>query len=388
VSTSAGSAYCADVALGNFSPDGISVEECPVTSEVVFPSDLRDPTSSTTNRQECNECPYPKQSNCREVQNQYDYTYTQQAGYTVQSFKSCDGCSLFCLGASESNLAVVMGFLAVLFLISLCFLRTKDGGFEWKVVIGMLLYCAIPVMDTFTDLAFIMTNQFVAEWLLVASWTVFVLPNFAFFYLLYKRNILWPAMPVPLPKSIDFSDADNVGKGILSLILVSPFVVLNFIILSFKVLVGMYLYTTKSLCIGTLANWWFRWWTGGTDQDMEGAIDTEILNEAIYVEILFETAPQVVIQLYNNILLDPDISQWNAISLFSLTLTLLNTVNGFYRFFFFKLIKKKNLTDIPVELSILGYLLFRAELVDHAETVKKNIKERIRRENAEKSTCL
>ena len=102
---------------------------------------------------------------------------------------------------------------------------------------------------------------------------------------------------------------------------------------------------------------------------------------------MFETAPQVVIQLYNNILLDPDISQWNAISLFSLTLTLLNMVNGFYRFFFFKLIKKKNLTDIPVELSILGYLLFRAELVDHAETVKKNIKERIRREN-EKSTCL
>ena len=49
-------------------------------------------------------------------------------------------------------------------------------------------------------------------------------------------------------------------------------------------------------------------------------IDTEILNDSIYVEILLETIPQVVIQVYNNMQISPDnvITEWSPISLFSL----------------------------------------------------------------------
>jgi hypothetical protein len=138
----------------------------------------------------------------------------------------------------------------------------------------------------------------------------------------------------------------------------------------------MYLFSTKSLCIGNVANWWFKWWTGGDDHEMDEAIDTEILNESVYVEIVCETFPQVLIQLYNNYNLDSNISQWGTVSLFSLSLTLMNAVNGVYQFIYFKFIKDKIVTNNPVTVTLLGYKLVDAPPTNHQLIMEKNIRKR------------
>jgi hypothetical protein len=105
----------------------------------------------------------------------------------------------------------------------------------------------------------------------------FCLPNLLILQLLRKRKALWPAILISDPTCLDFGD------------LKSP--------------VGVFLFGTKSLflCIGNVANWWFKWWAGGgDDHEMDGAIDTQILNESLFIEIMRETLPPVIIQIYNN----------------------------------------------------------------------------------------
>jgi len=168
-------------------------------------------------------------------------------------------------------------------------------------------------------------------------------------------------------------DVDDISKLFLTTIVKFLYFILNAIAIFVLAIMGMYMYTTKVLCVGGLANWWFKAWTGNDDHEMVEAIDTEILNESIYVEIMLETLPQVVIQIYNNYMLDPDVAQWNPISILSLTITFMNTLNGVYRFFYFKFFKHVNLTTIPVSMIVLGFVLFEAPLTNHGELMKENI---------------
>jgi len=48
--------------------------------------------------------------------------------------------------------SIVFAVMGILFISSFGFLKKKEGAFELKMALGLLLYCLIPVMDTFTDL--------------------------------------------------------------------------------------------------------------------------------------------------------------------------------------------------------------------------------------------
>ena len=323
--------------------------------------------------QECVPCGYPYQSNCRVTfSKQYD---VYQASYLLD-LDSCDSCSLVCLGADSSVLFGITGTLAALFFGLFFFMYEKDKKFEWLTVIGMMFYCSLPVLDTYTDVIFIFSNEFISMWLLSISIVALILPNLALVHLLKKRNAVWPAIPIATPESLDFGDIDNIAKASFSFVILSPLMFANGCILAFKLIVGMYLFSTKSLCIGNVANWWFKWWTGGDDHEMDEAIDTEILNESVYVEIVCETFPQVLIQLCNNYNLDSNISQWGTVSLFSLSLTLMNAVNGVYQFIYFKFIKDKIVTNNPVTVTLLGYKLVDAPPTNHQLIMEKNIRKR------------
>ena len=91
------------------------------------------------------------------------------------------------------------------------------------------------------------------------------------------------------------TDADNIGKVFLNFILALPYLIVNVPVILFKLAIGMFLYSTKVLSIANISNWWFKWWTGNEDHYLHEPIDTEILNESIYFEVIFETFPQVVI---------------------------------------------------------------------------------------------
>jgi hypothetical protein len=168
--------------------------------------------------------------------------------------------------------------------------------------------------------------------LVILSCCVFVLPNFAFLILLHKRGCLIPARQVRVPANVNLMNADHIGKLFLNIIIIISCFFLNILMIILMPIIGMYMYTTKVMCIGGISNSWFRQWTNSDDHTIEEAIDTEILNESIYVEIVCETFPQVIIQIYNNYILDPNVLQWNPISLFSLSITFMNTINGIYRY--------------------------------------------------------
>jgi len=187
---------------------------------------------------------------------------------------------------------------------------------------------------------------------------------------------LWPAIPISRPTCLDFGDVANIYIAIPSFILISPILFLNTFVVLFKLLVGMFLFGTKSLCIGNVANWWFKWWTGNDDHEMEEAIDTQILNESLYIEIVCETLPQVFIQLFNNYRLDPNVAEWSAVSKFSLMLSFMNTLNGVYQFIYFKFVQHKTITDLSVNVSVLGFKLLEAPPTNHELTMARNINRR------------
>ena len=114
----------------------------------------------------------------------------------------------------------------------------------------------------------------------------------------------------------------------------------------------MLLYSTKVFAIGGVYNLWCWLWTGGNDDNITASLDTVILNESIYMEIAGETVPQVALQTINNYLINPNIADWGPVNLASLTVTLLNTLNGIWKIIYWKLMRGVNLVDIPISFGI------------------------------------
>ena len=384
IADTTGSVSCRLLQNGYYSKDGVQSLQCPVSSFVTVygnPSsdeELRGMGSVNIEKgQTCQPCLYPMESNCRITQtvNYNDPMYEQF------SFPRCEACSLAHLNANDEALTAVMVVMAITFFGLFFFMHEKGGTVQWRQVLGLMGYLVIPVMDMYTDMIFILTNEFVSKAVLISSILAFCLPNLLILHLLYNRNALWPALPIAKPTCLDFGDVANIYIAGFSCILLSPIMFLNTCMCLFKLLVGMFLFGTKSLCIGNVANWWFKWWTGNDDHEMDEAIDTEILNESLYVEIVCETLPQVVLQLFNNYKLDSNVAQWSTVSKISLSLSFMNTLNGLYQFVYFKFVKRKTITDLSVNVSVLGIKLLNAPATKHEITMKRNINRR----EAEKS---
>ena len=122
---------------------------------------------------------------------------------------------------------------------------------------------------------------------------------------------------------------------------------------------GLILFATKAFAVSKVANFWVRYWTWDKNFEgyFEGKIVVEILNESIYTEILYETLPQMILQIINNILVD----QWNFLSIVSTTISGINMANGIYRFLFYKIYRKIDLVDIPVSFEFGGVTLIDEE---------------------------
>lgn len=73
-------------------------------------------------------------------------------------------------------------------------------------------------------------------------------------------------------------------------------------------------------------------------------IDKHILNESLYSEILFESLPQIVLQVVNNVYLG---TSWTFVSYISVVVSGINILNGIYRVAYYKYYLKINLVDIP-----------------------------------------
>jgi hypothetical protein len=71
-----------------------------------------------------------------------------------------------------------------------------------------------------------------------------------------------------------------------------------------------------------------------------------LLNESIYTKVVFESIPQLFIQIVNNIALN----SFSPVAVISIALAGLNTLNGFYRLIYFRFYLGIKLVNIPVHI--------------------------------------
>lgn len=233
----------------------------------------------------------------------------------------------------------------------------------------LFVYVAIPVSDTFTDLAYVCGARFYGLLFFALAFLFFMVPNIAFCRHLYlvgmRPKLLLPCYGI-VPKSAQFEDYDNLVKVLVGFGVNIPWILLNTPYLLPKLVTGMFLYSTKVLAIGGVQTRWNRWWTGTDEYAVLENIDVHMLNESIYVEILAETFPQVIIQILNHSLINQSMTTgWDLVSGASIVVTILNTMNGLWKLLYYKAIKGINLDDIPVDFAI-------AQIIESDETQDKD----------------
>merc|ERR1711871_1209092 len=73
---------------------------------------------------------------------------------------------------------------------------------------------------------------------------------------------------------------------------------------------------------------------------------------------MYETFPQLIIQFLNNTFLNT----WSPLAIFSMLFSIFNAINGLYRLFFYKYIKKVPLANIPVHFELFGVTLIHIDI--------------------------
>ena len=150
-----------------------------------------------------------------------------------------------------------------------------------RVSIGLLLYNLFPTLDTFTDLAYILGEKFFNK-------TLFILPNFIFFHILYRMH-LRPYLMVALinlggtfhasfekesstkTRSTIHDHTTYVASHrrelylhkllctyslIVSLLRIIALLIFTF----FWLFIGLLLFATKAFSVSTMANFWMKYW--------------------------------------------------------------------------------------------------------------------------------
>ena len=126
--------------------------------------------------------------------------------------------------------------------------------------------------------------------------------TFLFGYLL--RDEVYPRLPfVPMPSWALFDTYNSFAKVAITTFVSVPIIILNSPFLVPLGLLGMFLYTLKLFASVKIQRFWKSMWTGKDTEQVEKHpnLDTRVLNESVFTQIVFEALPQLVIQCLNNI---------------------------------------------------------------------------------------
>lgn len=307
----------------------------------------------------CRECPFP--------------TTTVFEGQT-----KCTGYSVY---EGPLYLVLVLGIFTVLTLLPILLVEKR------LVVLVNLLF---PTLDVFSDMAYLLGNDFYNPTLFYACVLFIVLPVLFFIRLLVRHkapprihyNIgeawwlkagrdgdafyfaVFPIFANGRFPVISCAKHDNlawvvleafvwviaIGAQVLTLFGWIVFALVHplFIVLWFAL--GCVFYLTKTITIGGVWNFWFGMWTASDDHATTVEVDTHALNSCLQHEFYFETMPQVVIQLVNTFLL----RQLSSLAIISLTLSFAMAINGVYKYVYYRWLTDTRMLveDIPIDMSI------------------------------------
>ena len=231
-----------------------------------------------------------------------------------------------------------------------------------------------PALDLISDIQYILSTPFYTPNLFYCCVIFVFSPNLLFVNLLLKKGAsMWLFKFFPGYNEA-VRDLQELANGVILITsLPKIFLLMLWIIIStviyFPVFaIGAFCYQSKVIAIKTVWDSWVYAWTLSSNYRMEDYdIDTEMLNESLFSEFVFETMPQLTTQSINSYYT----SEWTAIQYFSTVLSGFMTINGIYTFGYYSLYQGKKMGEIPTKSAILGFLTFELETNDQIEHRKE-----------------
>jgi hypothetical protein len=154
--------------------------------------------------------------------------------------------------------------------------------------------------------------------------------------------------------------AVQLGCTLLYAFLHLPYLMVHVPFWCLWLLVGLYCYNIKAMAIGKVWSAWFRVWLNSDRMDSPILVDTEIMNQGIFVHFVFETVPQIFLQTINNQLT----ASWGGLAIFSTVFSIFMVVNGCYRYLYYVVFLRTKFEDIPLEITI-GFTTLTLEKATH-----------------------
>jgi hypothetical protein len=232
-------------------------------------------------------------------------------------------------------------------------------------VIG--LPCLLSFMDNISDLIYVASNPiFVAipggqsligeasdnrtpAFLSIFLWLFYWGPSmYGLITFLYKENIQ-PAWYFGAPPStiVSPTTGSTAIEWITYMLQISPYLLLNLPWMGPLILFGFYLYAWQLLPFKKIYNEWTFLYSGLSKHSLEDDFHFGLFNEALYIEIAFETFPQLILQFVNTVLL----AELTPIGTFSIIMSILSATCGIYQIIYYKYIKGIELRDAPSQLA-------------------------------------
>jgi len=342
----------------------------------------------------CQKCPKGEYSSGRGASSCKKCTYPATTVFEGESV-----CAGYSVHEGATNMAIILSIFAVLTLGPILSVEQRF------VVLANLVF---PALDVFSDMAYLLGNDFYSPILFYACLLFIIFPVVFFVRVLVEegavpqfhyniRESFWLKAGrdgdtfyyavFPCFKDGRFPVISCKSHGNLALVflegivwvialvaqVVSPLIWLLFAIvhtftLLFWFVLGAFFYMTKTITIGRVWNFWFRVWTGGNEHETNVQVDTHALNTCLQHEFYLETLPQVVIQLVNTFLL----RQLSPLAIFSLTLSFIMAINGLYKYIYYRWLTDTSMKveDIPIDMSLhikvdclkIDWLFFEAKL--------------------------
>lgn len=127
------------------------------------------------------------------------------------------------------------------------------------------------------------------------------------------------------------------------------FLMFTFPLTLFWLACGCFFYQSKLISMKMIWNMWFGTWTNSDRYNISEQVDSSIMNEALLVEFLFLSVPQIVLQSFNNFTVK---NQWNVYSIAAYALSCTSFINGISRYGYFIFVKHLDVAEVPLEVNI------------------------------------
>ena len=281
----------------------------------------------------------PSDRKCKEC----DYPY-------ISSSYDPEECYFVWINLDEGRISSMMSVLGFFYLLGFMLMKNKKGNVTYEMAFGLFLYTLMPALDVFTDLVYLMTTQMANS--VVFALVVFFcgVPCILFFKFLIERGCATPRLLAPSWFSLMCADG-NIGNFLASLSIALPVYFVNFFLLLFWAVIGSYTWMTKLFAINNIQDRWILLWTGEpnphTHPDPEETVDSEVLNESTFDELMFKTLGQICVQAVNNSYSE----QWGFETYASFVVSVLTTLDGIYQFVYNQH-KGLTLAEIPVDVKV------------------------------------